>query len=99
MYSIVTSSIARRPRAEELAHDDLEVGHGRRQEQLHRAGPLLLRVGAHRDHRHDEQDDHGRVQEDASNHLLIEVHRSAAHHHLAAALDEVVQVHVEEPSE
>ena len=41
-----------RHRAEELAEDDLEVGERRGQQQLDRARSLLLRVGAHRDHRH-----------------------------------------------
>ena len=54
MWISVTASITtvERQRAEELAHDDLEVGERRGQQQLDRARPLLLRVRPHRDHRH-----------------------------------------------
>ena len=65
-----------RHRAEELAHDDLEVGERRGEQQLDRARSLLLRVGPHRHHRQHEQDqDRHVLREQRPDHLLVDVHR------------------------
>ena len=63
--------------AEKLPGDDLEVGQWRRQQQLDRARALLLGVGAHGDHRQDEQEDDRRVQEHGPDQLLVHVDRLA----------------------
>ena len=67
-----------RQRAEKLAEDDLQVGQRRREQQLDRSGPLLLRIGPHRDQRHQEQDQDRRVLEEQPDHLFVDVHRLGA---------------------
>ena len=88
-------------RADELAHDDLEVGERRRQEQLDRSGPLLFRVGPHRDHRQDEEHQHARVGEHAADQMLVdvEVRRRTAELRLHALRDERAEVGGEEHAE
>ena len=77
MWISVTASMTRieRHRAEELAHDDLEVGERRGQQQLDRARPLLFRVGPHRDHRQHEQHEDRDVLQQRPEQLLVDVHR------------------------
>src|SRR6266542_3049249 len=49
----------------ELGEDDLDLSDGRRQEQLERARPALLGDEPHRHHGHDQEEEHGRLEEDA----------------------------------
>ena len=80
MWISVTASITRveRQRAEELAQDDLEVGERRGEQQLDRARALLLRVGPHRDHRQQEQQQDRDVLQQRPDQLLVDVHRLPA---------------------
>jgi hypothetical protein len=84
-----------RHRAEELAEDDLEIGERGGQQQLDRARPLLFRIGAHRHHRHQEEDQDQHVLQQRANHLLVDVDGLRPLHaelvHLHALLGEVVQ--------
>ena len=82
-----------RHRPEELAHDDLEVAHGRREQQLDRARSLFLRIGPHRDHRQQEQIENRDVLQQRPNQLLVHVHRLRAAEltHLHALADEELQ--------
>ena len=81
----MTASITRveRQRAEELAHDDLEVGERRGEQQLDRARALFLGVGAHRDHRHHEQQHDRDVREHRTDHPSLMFIDAAAAAHLA----------------
>ena len=62
------------PSREELAEDDLQIGHRRREQQLDGAGALLFRVGPHRDERHHEQDQDRVFWKSRPDHLLVDVH-------------------------
>jgi hypothetical protein len=86
-------------RPEELAENDLEIRDRRGEEQFDRSRPLLFRVGPHRDHRHDEQDDHRRVLQHVADDLLVHVHRPAHFGHLHALADECIQIQIEEDAE
>src|SRR5262250_1697953 len=50
---------------DELGEDDLDLPDGRGQEELQRACPALLREEPHRHHGHDQEEEHGRLEEDA----------------------------------